>query len=83
MGKKPYKVTKRKEITICEDYNFRWDKAELDELADLWSQGMSIPDIAAHFKRPQPEIVFAVVQLAEWRRLKPRKGGLMGWRDAE
>jgi hypothetical protein len=70
---------KRRNIYIAgEDYNFVWDYRDVQEFIRLWGEGADIRFIAKHFKRPQPEIIFLLVDLAEKRKIKQRQNGLFG-----
>jgi hypothetical protein len=74
-----YMTEKRQNIYIAgEDYDHVWDYADVKEFIRLWGEGADIRFIAKHFKRPQPEIIFLLVDLAEKRKIKQRQNGLFG-----
>jgi hypothetical protein len=69
----------RRDIYIAgEDYDHVWDYKDVKEFIRLWNEGADIRFISKHFKRPQPEIIFLLVDLAEKRKIKQRQHGLFG-----
>lgn len=59
-----------------EDLDFFWKEEELNRLAKMWHEGMSVMSIAEHYKRDPDEVVLALLHLAKEEKIKKRKGGL-------
>ena len=79
---RPMKLVKNKPrpVTILEDYNFEWYPDQMDDFTAQWEAGYSLPDIAKTMKRKQVEIALLIIHLELESRIKPRKGGMGGWR---
>jgi hypothetical protein len=69
---------RQKIYIVGEEYDYAWDYADVKEFIRLWGEGADIRFISKHFKRPQPEIIFLLVDLAEKRKIKQRQRGLFG-----
>ena len=70
------KQTRKKSVIILEKAAFIWDEPELEELAVMWDEGVSIVDMAKLFDKAPVEILLAVIHLALEQKIKPRTGGL-------
>jgi len=83
MASKVYKsrvaVERRVTYIALENLNFLWDEDEIIKFREMWEEGLSLPDIAEAFKRPQKEIAIIIIDQAEEGKIQPRKGGLWGW----
>jgi len=60
----------------------RWDlsftRSEVKGLREMWSAGISLPDIAAQMKRQQEEIAVMVMDLAQTALIGSREDGVYG-----
>lgn len=65
-------------VIVCEDLNFFWDEPELKTLVRMWDVGVSVAEIAQHFKRDPDEVRIALIHLAREKKIGSRKGGLEG-----
>lgn len=45
----------------------------------MWEEGLSLPTIAKKLKRKQNEVAVLILDQAEEKKIKPRRGGLWGW----
>jgi hypothetical protein len=66
-------------IIVLEDLNFIWDRSELNELADMWQKGFSIPAMGEYFERDPDEVLLAIIHLAKEEKIMTRIGGGFGW----
>ncbi|MBS4191774.1 hypothetical protein KHA94_16410 [Bacillus sp. FJAT-49705] len=68
---------RKNRIVVLEELNFVWDEPELEEIAELWTQGFSIMYISNKFERDPDEVILALVHLGRTDRITRRKGGFL------
>lgn len=71
--------TRQKVYIACETLDFIWDEKDIKQIDQLWRDGYSIWDIAEQFDRDPDELLILLIDRAKRGRIKPRKGGVLGW----
>ncbi len=65
-------------IIALEDLDFTWFPHEIEEVKQLWNQGLHIAAIAAKVKRDQDEVAILIMHLARAGEIQNRKMGVLG-----
>jgi hypothetical protein len=78
-----YKLRPQEQLYIAmEDLDFTWRPAEIQRVIDLWSEGVSLPEIAEMVRdrseEAQLETAILVMDLARQGRIEGREGGVNG-----
>jgi hypothetical protein len=60
---------RKKRVVVCEDCDFVWDEPELEEIVQMWKEGVSIWNIGEHFNRDPDEVLFAIIHLGREERI--------------
>jgi hypothetical protein len=71
-------TTSERIYIACGDYDFSWKQEHLKLAALYWNEGMSLPEIAAKFKRRQEEVLLLMVDLSAQGKIRGRAGGILG-----
>jgi len=79
MYKSRVAVERRATYIALEELNFLWDEDDVLKFREMWEEGLSLPDIAKQLKRKKNEVAVLILDQAEEKKIKPRKGGLWGW----
>lgn len=66
-------------VIVLEEANFIWDRSELNEMAEMWKNGVSIQKMGAYFERDPDEVLLAIIHLAKEEKIMTRSGGGLGW----
>jgi hypothetical protein len=72
------KKPRKNRVIVLEDLNFIWDELELQEIAQLWQEGVPVKKIAEFFERDPDEVLLALIHLAREEKIESRSGGLKG-----
>lgn len=65
-----------------EDVDFAWELEDVRIAEHMWNVGVSIEDMAAHFKRDPDEVFLLIFDLARNEKIKSRPGGIFGSLDS-
>jgi hypothetical protein len=63
---------------VCDELNFDWLHRDIDAFRHMWSEGLSVDDIAKAFKRPVDEVAILVLDQARKGDIQIRGGGAYG-----
>lgn len=75
------KMRPREELYIAlSELDFSWYPGEVEQVAQLWREGLHIADIAEKMKRDIDEVVILIMDLARRKMIGPRKNGALGER---
>jgi hypothetical protein len=69
-------------IFACERFDLSFAKAEVSSIREMWTAGISLPDIAADMKRNQVEIAVLIMDLAENAIIGMREQGIFGGEES-
>ena len=73
------KMRPREELYIAlSELDFSWYPGEVEQVAQLWRDGIHIADIAEKMKRDIDEVAILIMDLARRDVIEPRKNGAMG-----
>jgi hypothetical protein len=69
----------REELYIAlSELDFSWYPGEVEQVAQMWRDGIHIADIAEKMKRDTDEVVILIMDLARRGVIEPRKNGALG-----
>ncbi|KJS77739.1 MAG: hypothetical protein JL56_02865 [Desulfotomaculum sp. BICA1-6] len=74
---KPRKRPERK-VVILENLDFAWKPSDMTRAAEMWQEGMPVPDMARELKRHDDEVLLLIVHLGRLGRIQARPGGILG-----
>jgi hypothetical protein len=73
------KMRPREELYIAlSELDFSWYPGEVEQVAQLWREGIHIADIAEKIKRDIDEVAILIMDLARRDVIEPRKNGVAG-----
>ncbi|HDR4905010.1 TPA: helix-turn-helix domain containing protein [Bacillus cereus] len=74
-----HKVMKESRLKVyiaLEEANFIWDERDVIRFREMWSQGMSLPNMAKALRRHQAEVALLVIDQADKYLIENRPIGL-------
>ena len=73
------KMRPREELYIAlSELDFSWYPGEVEQVAQLWREGLHIADIAEKMKRDIDEVAILIMDLARKNKVRRRKNGVFG-----
>ena len=73
------KIRPREKLYIAlSELDFSWYPNEVEQVAQMWRDGIHIADIAEKMKRDIDEVVILIMDLARRDVIEPRKNGAAG-----
>ena len=69
----------REELYIAlSELDFSWYPGEVEQVAQLWREGLPVADIAEKMERDIDEVAILIMDLARQKKIEPRKNGAAG-----
>ena len=73
------KMRPREELYIAlSELDFSWYPGEVEQVAQLWREGLPVADIAEKMERDIDEVAILIMDLARQKKIEPRKNGAAG-----
>ena len=69
-------------IIAGEKWDLSFTRGEVKAIREMWSAGISLPDMAAQLRRQQEEIAVMVMELAQNAMIGRREQGVLGGEES-